>query len=28
LRSADRYDNSPGYRTNYLGFRVGFKACQ
>jgi formylglycine-generating enzyme required for sulfatase activity len=28
LRSARRFPNTPGYRVNYLGFRVGFKASQ
>ena len=25
LRSAARYSTTPGYRSNYIGFRVGFK---
>jgi formylglycine-generating enzyme required for sulfatase activity len=28
LRSAKRNDNTPGLRTNYIGFRVGFQAVQ
>jgi formylglycine-generating enzyme required for sulfatase activity len=28
LRSAKRYPNTPGYRLNNIGFRVGFKASQ
>jgi formylglycine-generating enzyme required for sulfatase activity len=28
LRSAERVSNTPGYRHNYIGFRVGFQAVQ